>query len=608
MKKLILFAALAAALAVIAACAPAPTATPAPAAPQPPVVVTATPAPKAAVPKVLVVCMAQEPESLYIYGTNMAVATYTNQAAFQDGPIDSKDFDYQPVILQKLPNLKDGDAKLSKVKVKVGDSVEVNGSVVKADKEMELDQIVTTIKLKPGLKWSDGQPLKASDSVFSFKTASDKDSGVTSRFIYDRTASYVAKDDVTTEWTGIPGFSYSLYHTVFFTPLPEHILKAVAPKDIKQHAFARKPVGFGPFRVTEWVSGDRIEMEKNPNYWRASEGLPKLDKVIYRFIPDTNQLTAQLIAGTCDIGTSDGLLVDSIPFLDQAQKSNILQPVYTLGTTWEHFDFNVDPKTAPKPRPEFFTDLKVRQAIAHGTNRKEMVDKIVFGKSKVMDSVAPATHWAYPKDDNVLTKYPFDAKKAETLLDEAGWVKGADGIRAKGGVKFQPTISTTAGNKPRELIMQVFQANMKTIGIDVKLDFPPATVLFGRGKENDYLSGNFDMMLFAWVAGPEPTVGPYRCFEIPTAALAFSGQNNPRWCNKDYDTAVAAFNNTLEKSARIPFAITAQTILSKELPILPLYQRITINATSNRVLNFQANPSQSDLFNIEEVDVKDAGK
>lgn len=608
MNKFIFVVALVVALFALAACA-AP-ATPAPAAPQAP---AATVAPtKSAQPKTLVVCMAQEPESLYRHGTNMAVATYAGQAGIFDGAeggIDTLDFDYQPVIFTKLPKLEDGDAKLTKVKVKAGDSiVDAAGNVAKADKEMELDQITATFKLKPGLKWSDGNPLTAKDFVFTFNTLKDKDSGITSRFTLDRTASYVAKDDSTLEWTGLPGFTYALYYQVSWTPIPEHVLKGVAPKDIKSNPFARKPVGFGPFRVTSWVSGDRIEMEKNPNYWRASEGLPKLDKVIYRFIPDTNQLTAQLIAGQCDIGTSDGLLIDSAPFLDQAEKSGLLKPSYTLGTTWEHIDFNTNGPGAPKPRPDFFGDVRVRQAIAYGTNRKEMVDKIVFGKSKVMDSSAPANHWAYPKDDSVLTKYPFDAKKAEALLDEAGWVKGADGIRAKAGQRFSVTIATTAGNKPREQIMQVFQANMKAIGIEAKLDFPPSTVLFGRGKDSDYLSGNNDLMLFAWVAGPEPTVNVYRCPEIPTKDNAWSGQNNTFWCNKDFDTAVQSFNNTLEKAKRIPFAVEAQKILTKELPILPLYQRITVNAASNRVLNFKTNPSQSDLFNIEEIDVKVSGQ
>jgi peptide/nickel transport system substrate-binding protein len=227
MKKVLFVTALVAMVVAIPACAAPAQPTPAPAAPQAP---AATVAPtKAAQPKTLVVCMAQEPESLYVHGTNMAVATYTGQAGMFDGAlggIDQKDYDYQAVIFTKLPSITDGDAKLVKAKVKAGDSIsDAAGTIAKADKDMELDQIVATFKLKPNLKWSDGDPLTAKDFVFTFNTLKDKDSGVTTRFVLDRTASYVAKDDSTLEWTGLPGFTYSLYNQVSWVPIPEHVLK-----------------------------------------------------------------------------------------------------------------------------------------------------------------------------------------------------------------------------------------------------------------------------------------------------------------------------------------------------------------------------------------------
>ncbi len=577
-------------------------------------VVTATPPPaptKAAAPKTLVVCMSQEPESLYIHGTNMLVSSLVIEAGFIEGNngstsgYDRRNYDYQPVLYTKLPSIKDGDAKVTKVQVKEGDTIQnAAGNVVKATKAEELDQMQVTFKVKPGLKWSDGQPLKGSDYVFGYNTAKDKESGITARFFIDRTAKVEAKDDTTIVWTGIPGYLDANYFINLVTPLPEHVLKGVAPKDIKSNPFSRKPVGLGPFRVTNWISGDRIELEKNPNYYRASEGLPKLDKLVFRFIPDTNQVTAQVIAGQCDVVTQDALNTDVIPFFDQAEKNGLLKAYYIPGTTWEHIDFNTDPKTAPKPRTEFFNDVKVRQAVAYGTNRKEMVDKILFGKSQTMDVSVPKEHWTYPKDDSMISKYPYDPKKAEALLEEAGWVKGADGIRAKGGQRFSATISTTAANKPREAIMQIFQANMKAIGIEVKLDFPPSTVLFGRGKDSDYMSGNFDLMLYAWVAGPEPTLLVYLCDQIPVAEKAFSGQNDPRWCNKDFDAAYSKFISELDRSKRPQYAVEAFKIFSKELPALPLFQRINVLATSPRVLNFAPNPSDREVWNIEEWDIK----
>jgi peptide/nickel transport system substrate-binding protein len=603
MKRLTFVLLLLAALLLVAGCQAA-----GPAAPAATKVAEPT---KVAAPKTLVVCMSQEPDTLYYNGSNMFVTTLALEGAFRDGQggnetggYDDRGYDYQPVLFDKLPNVKDGDAKMVKVKVKVGDPIEKDGAVVKADKEVELDQISATFKLKANIKWSDGTALKASDSVFAYKVGLDKDSGATTRYLKERTASYVASDDRTVTWTGIPGFVYPLYNTTFFTPLPEHILKDIAPKDIKASPFGRKPLSYGPYRVTNWISGDRIELEKNPYYFRASEGLPKIDKVIYRFIPDTNQLTAQLIAGQCDIGTQDALNTDAIAALDAAAKAGQLTPYYIPGSTWEHIDFMTQPTKAPKPRPEFFTDVRVRQAVAYATNRKEMVDKILFGKSKVMDVTVPADHWAYPKDDSKVVKYGFDVEKAKKLLDDAGWKVGADGIREKGGQKFSVTISTTAGNKPREAIMQIFQANMKTVGIDVKLDFPPSTVLFGRGKDSDYMSGNFDVILYAWVAGVEPTLLVYTCDQIPNKDNAFANQNNTFWCNKDFDKAYSGFNGNLVRADRLPFAAQAEIIFSQELPALPLYQRVNVMAAGPRVIGFKPDPSADELANIEELDIK----
>ena len=566
---------------------------------------------QAAGPKTLVVCMSQEPDTLYFNGSNMFVTTLALEGAYRDGQgdttqggFDQRGYDYQPVLFDKFPSIKDGTATQTKVKVKAGDLIEKDGVVVKADKDMELDQITATFTLKENVKWSDGNPLKASDSVFGFKVGLDKDSGVTSRYRLERTASYVAKDDRTVVWTGIPGFVYPLYNTMFFQPLPEHILKDVAPKDIKSNPFSRKPVSYGPFRVTNWISGDRIELEKNPYYFRASEGLPKIDKLIYRFIPDTNQLTAQLIAGQCDIGTQDALNTDAIPFLDQAEKAGQLKPYYIPGSTWEHIDFMVQPTKAPKPRQEFFNDVKVRQAVAYGTNRKDMNDKILYGKSSIMDATVPSTHWAYPKDDSQLVKYAYDPEKAKKLLDDAGWKVGGDGVRTKGNQRFSVTISTTAGNKPREAIMQIFQANMKAIGIEVKLDFPASTVLFGRGKDSDYMSGNFDLMLYAWVAGVEPTLLVYTCDQLPTKDNAWAGQNDTYWCNSDFDKAYSGFNGNLLREERVKYTADAYKIFTNELPALPLYQRINVIATNPRVLNFKPDPSADELWNLEELDVK----
>ena len=118
------------------------------------------------------------------------------------------------------------------------------------------------------------------------------------------------------------------------------------------------------------------------------------------------------------------------------------------------------------------------------------------------------------------------------------------------------------------------------------------------------MSGNFDLMLYAWVAGVEPTLLVYTCDQTPSKDNAWAGQNDTYWCNKDFDKAYSSFNGNLLREERIKFTADAYKIFTAELPALPLYQRINVIATNPRVLNFKPNPSADELWNIEELDVK----
>ena len=274
-------------------------------------------------PRTLVICMGSEPNSLYVYESGMASSSAIRQAIY-DGPFDNNSFAYQPVILEKLPNLADGDAVLQTVSVSVGEKITdssgevaelAEGMLVKTagctsmdcaveyeDGELLMDQLVVTFKLLPGITWSDGTPLTAHDSVFSF--AKYMGPGNTSgRYWGERTGSYEALDDLTVVWTGLPGFLDATYYTSFWDPLPEHVLGQYTDAELEEAEDAnRLPLGWGAYIIDEWVQGDRITLHKNPNYWRADEGLPKFDRLVFRFVgQNSNANIASLLAGECDI-------------------------------------------------------------------------------------------------------------------------------------------------------------------------------------------------------------------------------------------------------------------------------------------------------------------
>jgi peptide/nickel transport system substrate-binding protein len=551
-------------------------------------------------PKVLVIGQAQEPDSLYGLGTVMLAARHVQQA-FMDGPIDARMYDYQPVILEGLPSLEKGSAALKKVQLKIGDRYvdAASGDIVTATKTLELDQLGVTFKLKTGLLWSDGKPLTAHDSAFGYFLACHPDTPV-SKYACQRTISYTATDDQTAVWTGLPGFMDATYFVNFWTPYPKHVLGQIAPKDILRSEYARKPLGWGPYRVVEWIAGEHITLEKNPFYFRAKEGLPKVEKIIYRFVPDTNQLLAQLLAGEVDIITSDGMPLEQTPFLLQAEKNKLLTPFFQTGTTWEQISFNLKPADA---RAIFFADVRVRQAIAYGVDRQLMVDKILYGKSKVQNSYLPEEHPLYAPKDKIVT-YPYNREKARQLLREAGWTINKDGWLEKGGALLEVTLQTSAGSRVREQITQLFQQQMNELGIKVKLDYLPSNVLTAQAPDGPLFGRRFDLAEFAWLTGVEPPGDIYTCVDIPSAENRWAGHNLTGWCNKRYDEAVNKAKSTLDKDEQKKYWAEAQQIFMQELPALPLFARLKVAAARPNVSGLIVDPTEdSEMWNIENFDV-----
>ncbi|MCC6568881.1 MAG: hypothetical protein IT315_06550, partial [Anaerolineales bacterium] len=235
---------------------------------------TATPA-----PRTLNICLGEEPTTLYPYGSLNAAARSVLSAIY-DGPMDVVEYGYEPVIIEKIPNLQDGDAQITTVTVQLGDQiVDANGNVTGLAKGTQLfpsecrsdeckvtydgvsninmDQMVVTFTMLEGLQWSDGEALTADDSVFSFELAAN-DATPGSKFLIDRTQTYeAASDGVTVQWWGMPGFIDPDYYTNFFMPLPRHSWGEQSPAELARlELSARFPLGWGPYIVKEWNAGE----------------------------------------------------------------------------------------------------------------------------------------------------------------------------------------------------------------------------------------------------------------------------------------------------------------------------------------------------------------
>jgi peptide/nickel transport system substrate-binding protein len=575
----------------------------------------------------IVVAMAQEPDTLYVYGTSMLAARHVQQA-FMDGPIDTRSFDYQPVILDKLPNLDDGDAVTQTVTVHVGERyVDEWDNVVTATQELVSTQMVVTFTLSAGILWSDGQPLTAGDSAFGFEVDCHPDTP-TSKYVCDRTASYEAVSDQVAAWTSLPGFLDVGYFTRFWTPLPEHLLGGMTPGEILDGDYGRHPLGWGAFVVDEWVEGGYISLSRNPHYWRA--GLPGVARLVFRFIPNPNQALGALLRGEVHLITNDAADVDEAQTYLDLEAQGVLDAHFSRTSTWEHIDFGIQPSDDRIP---FFAGPEVRQAVAHGTDRQAMIDTAWNGQTEILHSLIPPEHPFYPPP-GTLAEYDYDPAAARALLEAVGWRDDdGDGTREShnvvyevptwdwesdtygptqtvpiaDGTPFSVTFQTSDAER-RQVMGALFQQDMAAIGISVTLEFLPSGEFFAAGPDGPVWGRKFDVCEFAWNSGVEPPCAVYQAWGIPDDVNGWTGQNNPGFVSPAYDSACSAALDALRHDVRADNFHTAQRIFSEKLPVLPLLYRFKVALGNSNLLGIEIDPTADDLWNVEEWDLSSRGQ
>ncbi|MBN1486651.1 MAG: peptide ABC transporter substrate-binding protein [Anaerolineae bacterium] len=615
---------------------------------------TATPLPPE---KEITICMQEEPESLYLYAYATTAARYVQEAIY-DGPIDRRGYDYQPVILEELPSIKNQGITVQTTTVKIGDAViDANGERTQLEEgvlvlpagcqtrncaarftgeTVEMDQQVVTFRIKEGILWADGEPVTAEDSVYSFELAAHIDTPGGPKYLIRRTGSYKALDSQTVVWTGLPGYADRMSFMNFFTPLPRHLWETeldYAPPDLlKAEASSRTPLGWGAYVIKDWVPGAYIALEKNPFYFRAAEDLPYVDIVTFRFVSDPSMAVAELVSGNCDIVTEDIALDSQIELLLKLEEQGLAIPLFTPGELWEHIDFGITPNE-DYTRPDFFEDVRVRQAVAYCLNRQAIVDTYLYGQVPVLDSYIPPTHPLYA--GAAITLYPYDPEKGQALLEEAGWQdKNGDGVREayeiegivdtvplafewgfscnfeeleiQSGEELTPTEPIRTEKQPPPLCLQYveqLQQDLARCGMDVSLKNYPAQQWFEAGKEGILFGRQFDIGSFAWLNTLEPPCTLYTSSEIPAAGNNWTGQNATGYSNRTYDEvcrlASAAWWGT---EAYIESHKEAQRILAKELPMIPLFQHLKITALRPNISGVVMDSTDNVLWNIEAFD------
>jgi peptide/nickel transport system substrate-binding protein len=352
-----------------------------------------------------------------------------------------------------------------------------------------------------------------------------------------------------------------------------------------------KPISGGPFYLPNggWDRGKQLTLLRNPKFWGPKA---KLAKAVYRFLPDTNT-TAEAIRGR----EVDVIYPQPQLFLVPLRHTAGIKTQIGRGPIFEHLDFNVG--FGKGPFNPLLKNLKVRQAIAYGIDRRAIVNAL-YTKTDIAPGL-PVLNDPIILTGNKFYKghwkaYTHNAKKAIALMKSAGCTggpatPGAGGTWTCNGTKASFKFKWKSGNQLRELTFEAMQAQLKDVGIQLVADDTP------NALSEDLPNGNYDIILFAWVGSPDISGWDdiYGC----RSGSNHAQDNNQGYCNNTVDRDLVNANHQLNTARQYALTNAALAQMVKQMPIIPLYQKPTYLIYRTAMKGLIENPtSEGPVWNI----------
>ncbi|MED1783073.1 ABC transporter substrate-binding protein [Brevibacillus fortis] len=446
--------------------------------------------------------------------------------------------------------------------------------------EVSPDGLVYTLTLRSGVKFHDGTDFNAEAVKYNFERWSDKSHPqhspegfeyYISQFGgYKGDANHVIKsveavDPTTVKFTltrPLAPFLANLAMSPFAIGSPEAL-----KKDVKK--FNEHPIGTGPFKFVEWKRNDTITLEKNPDYW--SKGYPKLDKLVFKVIPENTARLTALASGEIDL--MDGLNTDDMPAVkDNKDLQLFLRPTNNIG----YIGFNVEKKPLDNP--------KVREAIAYAINKPEIVTAFFDGVGQPAVNPMPKTMWGHNND---IKDREFNLDKAKQLLAEAGH---PNGFKIKFWAMPVPRPYMPEGVKIAEAIQQ----DLKKIGIDAEI----VTMEWATYLEKTRL-GEQEMFMLGWTGD---NGDPDNFLAVLLDKNSIGSNNYTRWANDEASQLMMKAQSTPVQAEREKLYKQVQEIIFKDVPMVPLAHSTPALAGKANIVDYNPHPKGTE--SLEKVDFK----
>ncbi len=398
--------------------------------------------------------------------------------------------------------------------------------------------------LRKGVKWHDGEEFTSADVLFTYQTL------INPKVPTPYSSNYGPVKDVETPNKYTVRVTYKEPYAPALESwgmgiIPKHIFEG---KDLASDAVSRNPIGTGPYRLKEWVTGQKIVLDAFDNYF---EGRPKIDRIIARIIPDPATTFLELKFGGIDFSS-----VTPAQYKLQVDRSDFFNKYFqkfrypSFGYTYLGFNL-LHP---------LFADKTVRRAIGHAINKKEIIAGVLLGYGAPCTGPFPPESWAYNSD---VADIDFNPARASEILSSIGWVKNQHGLLEKGGRTFSFTVITNQGNEARLKAAQIMKEQLRRVGIEMKIK-----VLEWQAMLHEFIhKKRFEAVLMGWGLSRDPDL-----FDIWHSSKTKEGEFNfISYNNAEVDRLLIAGRQTFDIGKRKQIYRRIHQILSEEQPTIFLY-------------------------------------
>jgi peptide/nickel transport system substrate-binding protein len=439
------------------------------------------------------------------------------------------------------------------------------------------DGLTITYHMRRGIKWQDGAPLTSHDVVFTWQAIMNKNNNVQVTTGYDKIASIDTPDDYTVivhmKQRFSPIIAYFMGAEGGGPILPQHILGGL--HDMNKVPFNTLPVGAGPFKVVEWVHGDHTTLVANPGYWR---GPPKLKQIIYKWVGTNSTIVTELQTGEADAWfRADPSLYPQLAAMPG--HTAMLTPYSLFG----HVDFNM--------RDPMLQDVRLRRAIMLGIDRHRIIHDATHDVYLPSNSDQPAFSWAYDRD---LPPVTYDPEQSNALLDAAGWKRGPDGIRVKGGQRLSLQLSYVSGQVIAPAIANIMAQELKQIGVELTQKTYPSSLFFAALQNGGIVNkGQYQLAYFGWSNGVDPDDSSlYWSPEMPP-----NGQDSLFWVDPKVDAAEVDALSTFDVGKRKQDYAIVQEELYNQVPTIIMFAEQRVDVINNGFKGYLPSPAQTSDWN-----------